>query len=128
MIERVLCKNETNVAVAPKEPLYLSPIEQLDLMKEYTNTHKKYTNGDKLIREIECLKVLFPKVFRPMYEDDLILGRFDPLLVGFGSVTSVGGPGHYCRLEREREKRSSNKYNKENGIRRKEGNEERRSE
>ncbi len=100
MVERVLCQNETNVTVAPKEPLYLSPIEQLHLMKRYTNTHKKYTNRNKLTREIECLKVLFPKVFRPMYEDDLILGRFDPLLIGFGSVTSVGGPGHYCRLEK----------------------------
>lgn len=100
MIERVLKKNETNVAVAPKEPLFLSPDEQLKIMLEYTKTHSLYNDEQKLKREIECLKVLFPKVFRPMYEDDLILGRFDALLIGFGSVTSVGGPGHYCRLEK----------------------------
>lgn len=86
--------------MAPKEPLYLSEIEQLDLMLEYTKVHSKYNDDEKLRREIECLKVLFPKVFRPMYDDDLILGRFDALLVGFGSVTSVGGPGHYGRIEK----------------------------
>lgn len=100
MIERILKKNETNVAVAPKEPLFLSPDEQLKLMLEYTHTHSLYSDSQKLKREIECLKVLFPKVFRPMYDNDLILGRFDALLVGFGSVTSVGGPGHYCRIEK----------------------------
>lgn len=100
MIERILGQNETNVAVAPKEPLYLSAIDQLKIMIDYTKVHEKYSHEDKLIREIECLKVLFPKVFRPMYEDDIILGRFDSLSIGFGSVTSVGGPGHYCRLEK----------------------------
>lgn len=100
MIERILKKNETNVAVAPKEPLFLSPDEQLKLMLKYTHTHSLYNDSQKLKREIECLKVLFPKVFRPMYDNDLILGRFDALLVGFGSVTSVGGPGHYCRIEK----------------------------
>lgn len=78
----------------------MSELEQLKIMLEYTKVHSKYTDEQKLIREIECLKVLFPKVFRPMYEDDLILGRFDALPIGFGSVTSVGGPGHYCRFER----------------------------
>lgn len=100
MVERKLRKNETNVAVAPKEPLYLNEIEQLNLMLKYTEVHSKYDDDNKLRREIECLKVLFPKVFRPMYDNDLILGRFDSLLVGFGSVTSVGGPGHYGRIEK----------------------------
>ncbi|GAA0738056.1 pyruvate formate lyase family protein [Clostridium oceanicum] len=100
MIKRELKKNDTNVAVAPKEPLYMSKLEQLKTALQYTKVHSKYSDDEKLKREIECLKVLFPKVFRPMYEDDLILGRFDPLPVGFGSVTSVGGPGHYCRFEK----------------------------
>ncbi|WP_251861743.1 pyruvate formate lyase family protein [Clostridium sp. Marseille-Q2269] len=100
MVIRELRKNDTNVAVAPKEPLYMNELEQLKTMLEYTRVHSKYTDEEKLKREIECLKVLFPKVFRPMYEDDLILGRLDALLIGFGSVTSVGGPGHYCRLEK----------------------------
>ena len=100
MIERSLKKNDTNVAVAPKEPLYMNELDQLKLILEYTKAHSRYSNEDKLRREIECLKVLYPKSFRPMYEDDLILGRFDALPVGFGSVTSVGGPGHYCRFEK----------------------------
>ncbi len=78
----------------------MDELEQLKTMLEYTKVHSKYTDTQKLRREIECLKVLFPKVFRPMYEDDLILGRFDALPIGFGSVTSVGGPGHYCRFEK----------------------------
>lgn len=100
MIDRTLKDNETNVAVAPKEKLYLSSVEQLETMIEYTEVHSKYSDEEKLKREIECLKVQFPKTFRPMYEDDLILGRFDPLAIGFGSVTSVGGPGHYCIFDK----------------------------
>ncbi|SKC63683.1 pyruvate formate lyase family protein [Maledivibacter halophilus] len=100
MVIRELKKNDTNVAVAPKESLYMDELEQLKTMMEYTKLHSQYTDEQKLRREIECLKVLFPKVFRPMYEDDLILGRFDALPIGFGSVTSVGGPGHYCRFEK----------------------------
>lgn len=100
MINRELKRNATNVAVAPKEPLYMSELEQLETMLKYTKVHEKYDDSEKLKREIECLKVLFPKVFRPMYEDDLIVGRYDALAIGFGSVTSVGGPGHYCKFEK----------------------------
>lgn len=99
MIERILKKNEQNVAVAPKEPLYKSDAEQLEIMVEYTETHKRFSDDQKLEREIACLKVLFPKVFRPMYTDDRIVGRYDALPIGFGSVTSVGAPGHYCRFD-----------------------------
>jgi len=100
MIERELKDNDTNVAVAPKEPLYMDELEQLETMLEYTRVHSQYSDKEKLRREIECLKVQFPKSFRPMYEDDLIVGRLDALPVGFGSVTSVGGPGHYCIFEK----------------------------
>lgn len=100
MIDRVIKKNNTNVAVAPKEPLFMRASDQIDLMVAYTNTHKKYSGQQKLLREMECLKVLFPKVFRPMYEDDLILGRYDALPIGFGSVTSLGGSGHYCNFDK----------------------------
>lgn len=99
MIERKLKKNEQNVAVAPKEPLYKTDLEQLDIMVKYTETHKRFTVDQRLEREIACLNVLFPAVFRPMYKNDLILGRYDALPIGFGSVTSVGAPGHYCRFD-----------------------------
>lgn len=98
MIERKVKKNDTNISVAPKEKKFLSPKEEFKIIFEYTKTHEKYIEKGKLITEIECLKILFPKIFRPMYEGDLILGRFDPLAIGFGSVTSVGGPGHYCKF------------------------------
>lgn len=100
MIKRDLKRNDTNVAVAPKEALYMSELEQLETMLKYTAIHSKYDDSEKLKREVECLKVLFPKVFRPMYEDDLIVGRYDALPIGFGSVTSVGGPGHYCKFKK----------------------------
>lgn len=99
MIERTLRKNEQNVAVAPKEPLFMSDERQLELMVAYTDTHASFTEDQKLQREMACLRVLFPYTFRPMYEDDLILGRLDALPIGFGSVTSVGAPGHYCRFD-----------------------------
>lgn len=99
MIERILKKNEQNVAVAPKEPLYKNDVEQLEIMVRYTETHKRFNRNQRLEREISCLNVLFPEVFRPMYENDLLLGRYDALPIGFGSVTSVGAPGHYCRFD-----------------------------
>jgi pyruvate-formate lyase len=40
--------------------------------------------------------VLFPALFRHVEPGDLIAGRLDFLPIGFGSVTSVGGVGHYC--------------------------------
>ncbi len=99
MIERTLKKNEQNVAVAPKEPLHKKDVEQLEIMVRYTDTHKRFSNSQRLEREIACLNVLFPAVFRPMYEGDLMVGRYDALPIGFGSVTSVGAPGHYCRFD-----------------------------
>lgn len=98
MIERAVKKNATNVAVAPKEPLFIQPLDHFRTILEYTKVHSQYSDEQKLEREMACLSVLFPKIFRPMYEDDLIVGRFDALAVGFGSVTSVGGPGHYCQF------------------------------
>jgi pyruvate-formate lyase len=106
MIERILKKNEQNVAVAPKEPLYKNDVEQLEIMVQYTETHKRFSDKQKLAREIACLNVLFPNVFRPMYEGDRILGRYDALPIGFGSVTSVGAPGHYCRFDQMAKMRS----------------------
>ena len=99
MIERVLRKNEQNVTAAPKEPLYYNDVEQLEVMVKYTDVHAAFSQKQKLEREMACLHVLFPKMFRPMYEDDLIVGRYDAFAIGFGSVTSIGAPGHYCRFD-----------------------------
>lgn len=111
MVNRKVKKNNTNVAVAPKEPLYMPLMEQYEVIKEYTKVFKDNLESSKLKREIECYKVLYPKIFRPMYEDDLVFGRVDILPIGFGSVTSVGGPGHYCdfnKIEKFRGKVNDN--------------------
>ena len=70
--------------------------EQLEIMERYTKTHEKFSGSDIYRRELECLKVLYPSLFRNIEEQDLVLGRVDALPVGFGSVTSIGGVGHYC--------------------------------
>ena len=84
-----------NVEVSIKIPPELPPMEQLSLMERYTEAHKN--NGkSKEEREVACLKVLYPKLFRSIEETDLFAGRLDFLPIGFGCVTSVGGVGHYC--------------------------------
>lgn len=85
-----------NVEVSKPIPCEKSLSEQLVIMEEYTRVHKAHTPKDKAIREIECLKVIYPKMFRHIQGQDLIAGRLDFLPIGFGSVTSVGGVGHYC--------------------------------
>ena len=84
-----------NVEVSVKLPPELPPMEQLALMERYTDAHS--TPGlTKEEREVACLRVLYPALFRSTQEEDLIAGRLDFLPIGFGCVTSVGGVGHYC--------------------------------
>ncbi|WP_273477801.1 pyruvate formate lyase family protein [Faecalicoccus acidiformans] len=87
---------EQNVEVSKPIPSEKSPEEQLEIMEEYTRVHKESAGLDKAIREINCLKVIFPRLFRSLEPGDLIAGRLDFLPIGFGSVTSIGGVGHYC--------------------------------
>lgn len=91
-----------NVEQSKKIPCCKSLEEQLEIMEEYTAVHKKYSPDESQERhgierrEIECLKVIFPRLFRPIQDCDLIAGRLDFLPIGFGCVTSLGGVGHYC--------------------------------
>lgn len=84
-----------NVEVSVKIPPELPPMEQLSLMERYTETHRR-AEGTKEEREVACLRVLYPALFRSIEQEDLIAGRLDFLPIGFGCVTSVGGVGHYC--------------------------------
>lgn len=84
-----------NVEVSVKIPPELPPMEQLSLMERYTETHRR-AGGTKEEREVACLRVLYPALFRSIEKEDLIAGRLDFLPIGFGCVTSVGGVGHYC--------------------------------
>jgi pyruvate-formate lyase len=95
-------EQEQNVEVSKKIPCEKSLAEQLDIMEQYTRTHKACSSLPKELREVECLKVLYPRLFRSINPTDLIAGRIDFLPVGFGSVTSEGGVGHYCIFKKLR--------------------------
>ena len=92
-----------NVEVSIKIPCEKSYEEQLKIMEEYTNAHKSNLDRNKATREVACLKTIFPRLFRSIEKDDLIAGRLDFLPIGFGSVTSIGGVGHYCVFHKLRE-------------------------
>lgn len=85
-----------NVEVSIKIPCEKPVMEQLDIMEAYTKAHQDSAGLDKAKREINCLKTIYPALFRSIEDDDLIAGRLDFLPIGFGCVTSVGGVGHYC--------------------------------
>lgn len=85
-----------NVEVSVKIPCEKSLKEQLEIMEEYTRVHKEGAELSKESRELNCLNVLYPRMFRKIEPQDKIAGRLDFLPVGFGCVTSLGGVGHYC--------------------------------
>lgn len=85
-----------NAEVSKPIPCEKTPQEQLAIMEAYTKAHKDSEGLDKSRREINCIKTIFPALFRSIQDTDLIAGRLDFLPIGFGSVTSVGGVGHYC--------------------------------
>lgn len=93
---RINIDGEQNVEVSKPVPSEKTPQQQLAIMEAYTEAHKNSAHLDKAQREINCLKTIFPVLFRSIEEDDLIAGRLDFLPIGFGSVTSIGGVGHYC--------------------------------
>lgn len=85
-----------NVNVSKRLAPEKTPEEQLCLMEAYTKAYQDSASLDKAHRELNCLRVLFPALFRSIEHQDLIAGRLDFLPIGFGSVTSIGGVGHYC--------------------------------
>lgn len=100
------------VEISKKIPCEKSLEQQIEIMEEYTECFKKHSNDSLAKREIECLKVLFPRLFRKIEDKDIIVGRSDTLPIGFGCVTSVGGVGHYCvfsKMEALRQQTSNQK-------------------
>lgn len=89
-----------NVEVSVKFPCEKSVMEQLEIMEEYTKVHKESSSLSKEERELNCLKVIFPRLFRSVENQDLTVGRLDFLPIGFGCVTSLGGVGHYCVFDK----------------------------
>lgn len=94
---------EQNVEVSVKLPCEKPLLEQLSIMEQYTAAHKANLDQPKEIREVECLKVLYPRMFRSIEPQDKIAGRIDFLPIGFGTVTSLGGVGHFCVFHKLRE-------------------------
>ena len=95
-------EGDQNVNVSKEIPCEKSELEQLELMEQYTETYKRFSSSSVIRREVECEKVLFPAVMRSIQDQDLFAGRMDFLPIGFGTVTSVGGVGHYCRFDKLR--------------------------
>ncbi len=87
---------ENNVEILAKLPCEKSLQEQLEVMELYTQKHKETEDMSKGKREIACMRVLYPRMFRKRQKEDLFVGRYDALPIGFGAVTSLGGVGHYC--------------------------------
>lgn len=92
-----------NVEISKKLASEKSLPGQLEIMERYTAVHKEKSDFSKEIREVECLKVLYPALFRKIADTDLIAGRFDVLPIGFGAVTSLGGVGHFCVFRKLRD-------------------------
>jgi pyruvate-formate lyase len=91
-----------NVEVSKKFPCEKSLGEQLEIMEQYTRMHQSCAALPKELREVACLGVLYPTLFRSINPQDLIAGRIDFLPIGFGSATSEGGAGHYCVFKKLR--------------------------
>lgn len=100
---RISIDGPQNVEVCKKLPCEKTPQEQLCIMENYTKAHKDSEGLDKAQREINCLKTIFPVLFRSIEDTDMIAGRLDYLPIGFGCVTSLGGVGHYCVFHKLRE-------------------------
>lgn len=82
-----------NVEVSQKFPCEKTPEEQLRIMEEYTRVHREHLQSGREEREIACLQVLYPRLFRSIEDCDWIAGRIDFLPIGFGCVTSLGAWG-----------------------------------
>lgn len=90
---------EVSRKIACEKPL----VRQLEIMEKYTEVHKNSLGLSTEMRELNCLKVIYPEMFRSIEDGDLIAGRLDFLPISFGTVTSVGGVGHYCVFSKLRE-------------------------
>lgn len=86
------------VDVNKKLPCEKNPQQQLAIMEAYTAAFT--STSQRFEREVNCLRVLYPALFRQPEQEDLLVGRLDALAIGFGCVTSVGGVGHYCNFSK----------------------------
>ena len=76
-----------NVEISKKLPCEKPLIVQLEIMERYTAVHKACAALTKEIREVECLKVLYPTLFLKITNQDLIAGRKDFRPIGIASLS-----------------------------------------
>ena len=74
-------------------PAYPSP---LDLELAFTRTFRLHQNSDPAVRELECLKVMFPAILQPVVAGDLLAGRIIYPLIGVSPEPC--GAGYYCAV------------------------------
>ena len=53
-----------NVEVSIKLPSEKTPLQQLEIMEAYSRAYRESKGLDKAFREVNCLKVIFPTLFR----------------------------------------------------------------
>ena len=62
----------------------------------FTEIYKKHLNDHKTIREMMCLRVMFPANFMSIKDNDLFAGRLIYQKVGLSLEQETGGPAYYC--------------------------------
>jgi pyruvate-formate lyase len=88
-------------------------VEDFDLELGFTETYRHHIDAPVPVREAECLRFLFPKVFQPIREGDMFAGRTEYRQIGFGMENASGGPGFYCYTGNLREEMASSKVDGE---------------
>ncbi|WP_432799171.1 pyruvate formate lyase family protein [Poriferisphaera sp. WC338] len=69
--------------------------EPLALERAFTRTYRAHQHTSKIDRELACLEVMYPAIFQPLEQGDLLAGRIRMPMVGFSA--EPGGLGYYCR-------------------------------
>ncbi|MGE5557506.1 MAG: pyruvate formate lyase family protein [Bacillota bacterium] len=69
---------------------------------EFTETYRKYQNAHPAVREVNCLRSMFPYYFQKIRHGDLFAGRVKYGLVGFGLENTNGGSLYFCKFNKIR--------------------------
>ena len=76
----------------------------------FTRTYQKYKNEHIAIREVLCLKEMYPRIFCEIRSGDGFAGRVKMSYAGFSP--EPGGLGYYCNEEAIKSELAKNEYDK----------------
>ncbi len=65
--------------------------QPFDLELKFTETYRRCQNEPRAIREVECLRVLFPETLLPMQPGDMFAGRLRYCDISYGLEEDSGG-------------------------------------